>query len=64
MIDQPAVEQIQVPLRLRDPSGIMGRQADRRAARVQLAEHLHQCFTTFRIQVAGRLVGEQERAAR
>ena len=41
MIDDPAVRQVKVPLRMREPSRVVRRQADGRARGVELAEHLH-----------------------
>ena len=49
-----------MPLHLRFPSRIVGDDADRRAAGVQLVEHVHQRFTTLRIEIAGRLIREQD----
>src|SRR5260370_2780751 len=60
-IRNPAVEEIQVPLRLSNPTRVVRRQADRGAAGMQLAEHLHQRLSALRIQVAARLVGQQDR---
>ena len=60
MISQPAVEQIQMPLRLTDPSRVVRRQADSGAARVQFAEHLHEGFTALRIEITGRLIRQQD----
>ncbi len=60
-VDDPAVEQIDVPLRPGDVVGVVGRQADGGAVGVQLAEHLHQRVAALRIEIAGRLVGEQDR---
>ena len=51
-------------MHLGDPSGVVRRQADRRTARVELAEHLHQRFAALRIQVAGRLVGQDDAGLR
>src|SRR6185436_14807658 len=45
----------------RDVVGVVRGEADRGTAGVQLVEHLHHRFTALRIQVAGRLVGEDDR---
>ena len=61
LVGDTAVEQVDVPSGLRDVARIVRREADRRAVGVQLGEHLHQRIAALRIQVAGRLVGEQDR---
>ena len=48
-------------LHLRFPARIVRDHADGGAAGVQLVEHVHQRFAALRIEVAGRLVGEQDR---
>ena len=47
MIDDPAVRQVKMPLRVREPSRVVRRQADGSAGGVELAEHLHQRFATL-----------------
>ncbi len=59
-VDDPAVEQMNVTLHLRLPAGIMRDDADSGPARVELVEHLHQRFAALRVEVARRLVGEQD----
>ena len=46
-----------------DVVGVVGGEADGGAVGVQLAEHLHQRVAALRIEVARRLVGEQDRRA-
>jgi hypothetical protein len=60
-IHHAAVEQVDVSLRLRHPARVMGGQADGCPAGVQLAEHLHQRLAVPGVEVAGRLVGQQDR---
>src|SRR5918997_6773913 len=56
-----AVEKIDVPLGSRDIERIVRREAERRAIRVQLAEHLHQHVASLGIEVSGGFVGQQDR---
>ena len=59
-VDDPAIEEIHVPLRPGDVVGVVGREADSGAVCVQLAEHLHQRVPALRVEIARRLVCEQD----
>src|SRR5262245_52180147 len=59
--DDAAVEEIDPARRARDVVRIVGREADRGPAGVQLFEHLHHGFAALRVEIAGRLVGKDDR---
>src|SRR5260221_10537006 len=58
--DDGAVEEVDPAGGARDIARIVGGDADRRAAGVQLFEHLHHGFAAGRVEVAGGLVGEHD----
>src|SRR5260221_2980890 len=58
--DDAAVEEVDPAGGARDIARIVGGDADRRAAGVQLFEHLHHGFAAGRVEVAGGLVGEHD----
>src|SRR5206468_10170533 len=54
-----AVEEIDMALRACQPSRIVRGDADGGAAGVQLAEQLHERLAALRVEISGRLVGEE-----
>src|SRR3984893_16678624 len=58
--DDAAVGEMDVPVGVPRVSGIVGDHADRRAALMQLAQQIHDGFTALRIEIAGRLVRQED----
>src|SRR5689334_6593602 len=61
LFDDAAVEQVDVALRVAGVARIVGDHADGGAGAVQLMEQVHHRLAALRIEVAGRLVGEEQR---
>ena len=59
--DHLTIEQMDLPLGVLDVAGVMGDHADRRSIGVQPSEQFHDRPAVLRVEVAGRLVGEQDR---
>ena len=60
LLDDAAVEDVDAAVGVARVARIVGDHADRRAAAVQLAKQIHHRFAAARIEVSGRLVGEQD----
>ena len=60
LVDDAAVEQVDAAVGVARVARIVRHHADGRAALMQLAEQIHHRFAALRIEVAGRLVGEQD----
>src|SRR6185295_4465399 len=61
LLDDAAVEEVDRPLRVAGEARVVGDHADRRALVVQLLEQVHDLLAVARVEVAGRLVGVQDR---
>ena len=59
-VDDASVEEVDAAIGVPRVAWVVGDHADRRAGLVELAEELHDRFAALRIEVAGRLVGEQD----
>ena len=60
-LDDAAVEEVDGAVGVARVARIVGDHADRGAFAVQLAQQLHDRFAVLRVEVAGRLVREQDR---
>src|SRR5688572_14117581 len=60
-VDDPAVEELDLAVRVIRVARIVRDHADRRALAVQLAQQVHHRLAVPRVEVSGRLVGEQDR---
>src|SRR5216684_5931798 len=58
--DDASVEEMDVPIRVTRVPGIVRDHADRCAALMQLAQQIHDGFTALRIEIAGRLVRQED----
>src|SRR5688572_12706597 len=60
-LDHAAVEQVNVSRRVRGVARVVRHHADRGAGLVQLLEEVHHRLAVLRVEVAGGLVGQQDR---
>src|SRR4051812_13105788 len=60
VLDDATVEQVHDPRRLLRVVGVVGHHADRRALLVQLLEELHDRIPILGVEIAGRLVGQED----
>src|SRR3954464_9119956 len=60
LFDDPAVEQVNRAIGVARVARVVRDHADRRPFTVQLAEQFHDRFAVLRVEVSGRLVGEQD----
>ncbi len=63
LVDDAAVEHVDLAIRVVGVARIVRDDADRRAFGVQLGEQRHHLLAVLRVQVTRRLVGEQDRRA-
>src|SRR5688572_12250590 len=61
LVDDTAVEELDLAVRIVGVARIVGHHADRRALAVQLAQEVHHRLAVPRVEVPGGLVGEQDR---
>ena len=61
VLDHPAVEEVDGAVGVAREARVVGDHADGRARAVQLAQQLHHRVAVLRVEVAGGLVGEQDR---
>src|SRR5207344_3473695 len=59
LVDDAAVEEIDVALGVAGIAGIVRDHADRRAVHIQLTQELHHRLAALRVEIAGRLVGKE-----
>src|SRR5918994_6566789 len=60
-LDDAAVEEVNRPVGVTGVARIVGHHADGRPLFMQLAQQLHHRLAVLRVEVPGRLVGEQDR---
>src|SRR5437870_3128013 len=61
LVDNAAVEEVDIPLGESRVTLIVRHHANRCAALMQLMQQLHHRFTALRVEVTSRLVGEKDR---
>src|SRR3984957_5232964 len=60
-VDEPSVEQPDGTLRMARKARVVSDHYDRRAAFVKLAQQFHHGFAVLRVEIPGRLRGEENR---